>query len=122
MTRAADPTYLGGIGLMLEVAHVCPRCGKRLSDSPTAANRHLAGNGCRPPVYAALPEPEPPMPEEDVPLTPAARRIRDFEAPVAPPPRRAAPQLDLVRTTPIASTGRVLTAPWLRPPDLGEVL
>jgi hypothetical protein len=122
MTRAADPTYLGGIGLMLEVAHVCPRCGKRLSDSPTAANRHLAGSGCRPPVFAALPEPEPTAQEEDVPLTPAARRIRDFETPVAPQPRRAAPSRELLPTTTIEPTGRAFTAPWLRPPDLGEVL
>jgi hypothetical protein len=122
MTRATGPAYLGGIGLMLEVAHVCPRCGKRLAESPVAANRHLAGNGCRPPVYAALPEPEPRYQDEDVPLTPVERRIRDFEAPVSPPPRRSSRPPEAVPESTPTHGGRAFSAPWLRPPDLGEVV
>jgi hypothetical protein len=125
MSRAApEPNYLGGIGLMLEVAHVCPRCGKRLSDNPAASNYHLSGRGCRPAVFAALPEPEPlPAIEEEVPPVPAGRRIRDFEAPDPHPPMRASGNADLPSaTTPAPAAPRNLSIPWLRPPDLGEVL
>ncbi len=123
MSHAArEPNYLGGIGLMLEVAHVCPRCGKRLSDDPAASNYHLSGRGCRPAVFAALPEPEvASIVEDEVPPVPAARRIRDFEAP-DPHPMRA--DADEAAATPNGTTGnpRTLSIPWLRPPDLGEVL
>lgn len=116
--------YLGGIGAMLEVSHMCPRCGKRLSSSPLASARHLAGRGCRPTVFAALPERDVVTAEpegEDPPPLPAVQRIRDFEAP--------AQQLTVAPRHPKASLptpaapfqGRVSTIPWLPPPDLGEV-
>jgi len=121
MTRATGSTHhLGGIGLMLELAHICPRCGKQLSDSPTAAVWHLDGNGCRPVVYAALPDPEATVAEDDPP-TPAGRQIHDFEAP-APPSHHRAPFGVVDPVASIDDVGRPLTTPWLRPPDLGEVL
>jgi hypothetical protein len=120
MTRAASSAYLGGIGLMLEVAHICPRCGKHVPDAPSAAARHLASNTCRPPVYAALPEPEPAA-QEDEGLIPAGRLIRDYETPLTSA-RRTVPlgALDPISTP--APAPRGLAIPWLRPPDLGEVL
>jgi hypothetical protein len=121
MTRAASPTYLGGIGLMLEVAHMCPRCGKALSDTPAAATRHLSGNACRPAVFAALPEPEPLVQDGEVPLIPADRQIFDFETPMVRARRPVAFRvLDPVPT--LEGEPRALAIPWLRPPDLGEVL
>lgn len=116
--RGATPTYLGGIGLMLEVARICPRCGQRLADSPSASAWHLEGNRCRPAVYMALPEP--PVREEEVPPTPATRRIHDFEAPLARDP--SGRRLGWEAPAPLAlEPARALAASWLRPPDLGEV-
>jgi len=120
MTRAASSSHLGGIGLMLEVAHVCPRCGKRLSDGPSATSWHLDGNGCRPVVYAALPEPDGAELDDDPPIS-AGRQIQDFEAP-APRARRGVPFTAVDPIPAFEGTGRALAIPWLRPPDLGEVL
>jgi hypothetical protein len=121
MRRAsATPNYLGGIGLMLEVARVCPRCGKRLPDTPSAASWHRLGSRCRPTVFAALPEPE--LREDDeVPLSPASRQIHDFEVPSAFPSRGTFFGGGAVSSGSHA-VYRSLSAPWLRPPDLGEVL
>ncbi len=116
--------YLGGIGAMLEVSHMCPRCGKRLSSSPLASARHLAGRGCRPTVFAALPEREGVTAEadgEDPPPLPAAQRIRAFEAPAQQP---AAPPRHPHTSLPPPDgplPGRASAIPWLPPPDLGEV-
>lgn len=124
MSRVGESAgYLGGIGAMLEVSHMCPRCGKRLSSSPLASARHLAGRGCRPTVFAALPERDLVAAEpegEDPPPLPAAQRIRDFESPVQVPATARHPAASL--PTPAASIqGRVSSIPWLPPPDLGEV-
>jgi len=106
---------------MLEVAHVCPRCGKRLSDSPSASANHLAGRGCHPVVFAALPEPvNPPSAAEDVPPVPAGRKIRDFESPMASP-RNGAGVDPTLSGYPRAGPLRALAIPWLHPPDLAEV-
>lgn len=122
MSRSgARPKYLGGIGLMLDVAHICPRCGQRLPESQSATTWHLSGRGCRPTVFAALPEPEahPPM-EEELPPVPVTRRIQDFEVPSA----RAGDgwQRSVAGQSPPPGLSRALAIPWLRPPDLGEVL
>jgi len=124
MTRAGRPTYLGGIGLMLEVAHICPRCGRRVSDTPGAAAQHLSKNRCRPTVFAALPEPDQFLDEEEVPRLSAARQIQEFETPT-PKAHRASPrgQVDaLGSVSPTPGGSRGLAIPWLTPPDLGEVL
>lgn len=114
--------YLGGIGVMLEVAQVCPRCGKRLSASPSASARHLAGRGCRPTVFAALPEHDVALPEpdgEDPPPLPATQRIRAFESPL-PAANHRVPNASL--PTPAGQFhGRATSILWLPPPDLGEV-
>ncbi len=117
---AAAPNYLGGIRLMLEVAHVCPRCGQRLPDTPAASTHHLAGRGCRPTVFAALPEPERRRTDEDeLPPVPVGRRIHDFEVPTAYPEPIVGADAVLDGQPRLA---RALAIPWLRPPDLGEVL
>jgi hypothetical protein len=124
MTRAARTGFLGGIGLMLEVAHICPRCGKQLSENPSAAAQHISKDRCRPAVFAALPEPERAGEDDDVPPVPAARQIHDFETP-APKPRRASLPVTMGVVDPVpAGNGlpRGLAIPWLHPPDLGEVL
>jgi len=120
MTRAVSSAHLGGIGLMLEVARMCPRCGKRLSDSPSAAAWHFERDGCHPVVYAALPEPEAHGSEEDPPI-PAGRQIHDFEIP-AVRSRREPTFIGLDSPPVFDGAGRALAVPWLRPPDLGEVL
>jgi hypothetical protein len=120
MARAGVPAYLGGIGLMLEVAHVCPRCGKQLSTAPSAASRHLAGNGCRPTVFAALPEPEPRAEEDDLPSFSAERRIHDFELPV-PGMASVAVSRRGEEIPPVQPGTRSFAVAWLRPPDLLEV-
>jgi len=120
MTRAARTTYLGGIGLMLEVAHICPRCGKRVSDSPRSATDHLTKEGCVPTVFAALPERD----VDEVPPVPATRQIFDFEVP-APAAHRggALEAATAVGPAPLVQGGsRGIAIPWLHPPDLGEVL
>lgn len=118
----ASPRYLGGIGLMLEVAHVCPRCGQRLRDSPSASTSHLMGRACKPTIFAALPEPDVNSSdeEEDLPLVPADRRIHDFEVHSARGGPEPAPSV--ARAAPGPVTTRSIAVPWLRPPDLGEVL
>jgi len=125
MTRAASTAYLGGIGLMLEVAHICPRCGKRLSDAPTAGAQHLSTNGCRPTVFAALPEPERAGQDDELPPLPASRRIHDFEVPIPRGHGSVAFAGHDPLSEPVPSgrgVSRALAIPWLRPPDLGEVL
>jgi len=108
---------------MLEVARVCPRCGQRLPDSPTASTYHLTGRGCRPTVFAALPEMEPSVEgEEDVPPVPAGRRIHDFEVHSAFAGDGELAQAAAEPAPNPASLSRAIAAPWLRPPDLGEVL
>lgn len=119
MTRATSSGHLGGIGLMLEVSRLCPRCGKRVSDAPAAVDLHLNGNGCRPVVYAALPEPDAIMAED--PPVPAGRQIHDFEAPDLRG-RRRAPFSSVEPNLMVGDADRPLAIPWLRPPDLGEVL
>jgi len=105
---------------MLEVARMCPRCGKRLSDSVSAASWHLEGNGCRPMVFAALPEAEAAVADDDPPM-PAGRQIHEFEAP-APRSRRGRPFGGVDPVPVFDAPSRSLAIPWLRPPDLGEVL
>jgi len=124
MTRAARTAYLGGIGLMLEVAHICPRCGKRLSESPSAAARHLTKDRCRPTVFAALPEPDLLEEDDEVPRIPATRQIHDFEIPT-PQARRGTVPEEIAVPDPLSSGHagpRGISIPWLHPPDLGEVL
>ncbi len=107
---------------MLEVSDMCPRCGKRLSSSPLASARHLAGRGCRPTVFAALPEREGVAVDsagEDPPPLPAAQKIRDFEAPAHAVSARHAVASHPTTAGPVQ--GRMPSIPWLPPPDLGEV-
>ncbi len=120
MTRAAEPAYLGGIGLMLEVAHACPRCGRRLSATPLAATRHISEDGCRPMVYAALPDAEPVPEGDDLVRFSAGRQIHGFESPLRP--SRPVGMLESKDDTPLAPpTARSFAVAWLRPPDLLEV-
>jgi hypothetical protein len=119
---ATGPKYLGGIGMMLEAAHICPRCGQELPDSPTASTWHLAGKRCRPTVFAALPEAPDPKPVEaadDVPPVSAVRRIHDYEVQSGAP---ALSESGGVAIPGSSGVSRSLPVPWLRPPDLGEVL
>ncbi len=106
---------------MLEVVEICPSCGQIHGDRQFGLV-HGEPRACPKVVLGSFPvlSVSEPDPVEEVPIRfSAARRIRDFEtpAPVAlgslPFPRRAAPEPRPMRS---------LTAPWLPPPDLGEVL
>lgn len=105
---------------MLGTADVCPSCGQAHSDQQFGL-RHGEPRQCPRVVMGSFPvmsqvEVDP---LDDLPIrVPVGRRIREFETPAPvsmgslPLPRRVVPEPRL----------RPLSAPWLAPPDLGEVL
>jgi hypothetical protein len=107
--------YLGGIGTMLEVADVCPACGETHNDRQYAF-LHRGSGQCPALIessYAIVSRPETPV---EANLVPAVQPSEGSEIPVSigslPVPRR---EFDGERRS------RVLTLPWLTPPDLGGV-
>jgi hypothetical protein len=105
---------------MLEVADVCPSCGQT-HDGAQFGIVHGGPRECPRVVLGSFPVISQPDLEdipEPLPRAPAARRIREFEEPAhvslgsLPLPTRADP----------GSRPRSFAAPWLRPPDLGDVL
>ena len=122
MSRTKESgAYLGGIGTMLGVADVCPSCGEVHPDQPFGIS-HGGPRECPRVVLGSFPV----LDEVDLDGLPgstmrghADRKIREFETPVQvslgslPAPRRD-PTVD--------PHPRSLGVPWLRPPDLGEVL
>jgi hypothetical protein len=112
--------YLGGIVAMLEVADVCPRCGQTHPQSLTSF-RQRTPSDCPAVVMGSFPV----LRQEhttfaEVPRTPAAQRIREFEVPVATTGSSIPGALAPGR----GEEGRIrrLSIPWLPPPDLGEVM
>lgn len=113
--------YLGGIGVMLGSADICPTCGETHPE-PQYGIRHGAPRECPKVVLGSFPVLDR-LEEEDETLEPfprasAARKIREFETPL-PPTLSASPAYPPEGREPRA---RGLGVPWLRPPDLGEVL
>ena len=113
--------YLGGIGVMLGEATACPMCGETHPETPFGI-RHGEPRECPKVILGSFPVIDHLEEEEQdfvpIPHSSLARRIREFETPIqvsltSPPPRRP----DEVDSRP-----RGLGVPWLRPPDLGEVL
>ena len=120
MSRTRESgAYLGGIGVMLGEANACPLCGETHPETQFGI-RHGGPRECPKVILGSFPVIDH-LEEEDVlpiPHASVARRIREFETPIpvsltSPPP----PRLDEVDSRP-----RGLGVPWLRPPDLGEVL
>ena len=105
---------------MLGEATACPLCGDTHPE-PQFGIRHGDPRECPKVILGSFPVIDRFEDEEiDLPLPriSAARRIREFETPIqvsltSPPP----PRPDEVDPRP-----RGLGVPWLRPPDLGEVL
>lgn len=106
---------------MLGEANACPLCGETHPE-PQFGIHHGAARECPKVVLGSFPVIDR-LEEEDldslpIPHASVARRIREFETPIhvsltSPSP----PRPDEVDSRP-----RGLGVPWLRPPDLGEVL
>ncbi len=106
---------------MLQVAGVCPRCGQ---DHPEARiSLHSRGPIDCPTVvhgsFPVLPNFDPAV--EELPPSPASRRIREFERP-APAVTTATPVSVSWSRRDDGARSRPLAIPWLPLPDLGEVL
>ena len=105
---------------MLGQADVCPSCGE-IHPEPLYGIRHGAPRECPRVILGSFPildrlddeEVELPLPR-----IPAARRIREFETPFRASLTSPLPP----RPDEADSRPRGLGVPWLRPPDLGEVL
>lgn len=106
---------------MLQVADVCPRCGQ---DHPEARySVHARGPTECPTVvhgsFPVLPNFNPKL--EELPPSPASRRIREFEQP-APATSMATPVSISWSRRGADTRAKPLAIPWLPLPDLGEVL
>ena len=112
--------YLGGIGTMLEVADVCPSCGERHPE-PQFGIRHGGPRECPKVILGSFPILDDPASDADpdafLPQT-AGRRIREYETPI----QVSFGTPSVVRHEEVYPRARSLSVPWLRPPDLGEVL
>jgi hypothetical protein len=121
MSRTQESgAYLGGIGAMLEVADVCPSCGQTHSDAqfgiahggPRECPRVILGS------FPVISQPDPEAVPEPVSRISAARRIREFETAT----QVSLGSLPIPIRNEFGSRPRSLAAPWLRPPDLGDIL
>jgi hypothetical protein len=121
MSRTQESgAYLGGIGTMLGEADVCPSCGQTHPDRQFGFS-HGGSRQCPKVVMGSFPildETDPEALPEPVLRAPAGRRIRDFETPV----QVSLGSLPVPRRSDLEIHPRSLSVPWLRPPDLGEVL
>jgi hypothetical protein len=114
-------THLGGIAAMLQVADVCPQCGQDHPE-PRFSLKSRGLLDCPSVVlgsFPVLPAFDPEL--EELPPSPAARRIREFENPV-PPTTSAVPVSISWGRREGAKSSRPLAIPWLPLPDLGEVV
>jgi len=106
---------------MLEVADICPRCGQDHPE-PRMSFRPRAPVDCPSVVHGSFPVMPSFDPElEDLPPSPASRRIRDFERPAPADPPAASVAISWSRRDD-ENRSRPLAIPWLPLPDLGEVL
>lgn len=113
--------HLGGIAAMLQVADICPRCGQDHPE-PRVSLRARGPMSCPTVVHGSFPVMPAFDPElEELPPSPASRRIRDFEQP-APATSTAAPTSISWSRRGDDTRSRALSIPWLPLPDLGEVL
>jgi hypothetical protein len=114
-------TRLGGIASMLQVAGVCHRCGQGHPE-PRASLNGRGPIDCPSVVHGSFPVLPSFDPElEELPPSPASRRIREFEQPV-PATSMATPVSISWSRRGDESRARPLAIPWLPLPDLGEVL
>jgi len=122
MSRTQESgAYLGGIGAMLEVADVCPSCGQSHPDQPFGI-AHGGARECPRVVMGSfpvisLPEAPLPLPEPNLRVS-AARKIREFET----PPQVSLGSLPIPPRNEVEARPRSFSAPWLRPPELGDIL
>jgi hypothetical protein len=105
--------YLGGIGTMLEVADVCPSCGRVHSDRQYTF-LHRGSGQCPELIRGSYQVVSTPAAAIEAHLVPDLPRSREEDVPISmgslPRPPRDAPPEHRIRT---------LTIPWLAPPDLG---
>ncbi len=121
MSRTRESgAYLGGIGTMLGEADVCPSCGATHAE-PQFSLQHGGPRECPRVVLGSFPVLDR-LELEDLPAPiphiPAGRKIREFETPIP----TALGMASALRSDDPFARPRALTVPWLRPPDLGEVL
>ncbi len=105
---------------MLGVADVCPSCGETHPE-PQFGISHGGPRECPRVIMGSFPvfdEFEPETVPAPVLRASAAQKIRDFEIPV----QVAYGSLPVPHREPLVEHPRSLSVPWLRPPDLGEVL
>jgi hypothetical protein len=120
--NAEGGSRLGGIASMLEVADVCTRCGI-LHPEPRSSTVHISGPiECPSVVLGSFPVlPSLRVELDELPPSPASRRIRDFEQPARATSNAASVSISSSRRGADERT-RHLSIPWLPMPDLGEVL
>jgi hypothetical protein len=106
---------------MLQVADVCPSCGQTHADAQFGI-AHGGPRECPKVIMGSFPViTQPELPEsfpEVASRAPAARRIREFETPA----HVSLGSLPIPSRNDFGSRPRSLAAPWLRPPDLGDIL
>jgi len=106
---------------MLEVADVCPRCGQDHPE-PRMSFRPRAPVDCPKVVlgsFPVLPTFDPEL--EELPPSPASRRIQEFER-TARTPAPDPPATSAWTRREDDNHSRPIAIPWLPLPDLGEVL
>lgn len=107
---------------MLQVVDICPRCGQD-HPLPRVSLRTQAPVDCPTVVHGSfpvLPSFDPAL--EELPPSPASRRIRDFEQPAPAAPTTPSVSISWGRRAEGAVISRPLAIPWLPLPDLGEVI
>jgi hypothetical protein len=121
MSRTQESgAYFGGIGAMLEAADVCPSCGRVHSDRQFGL-RHGDRRDCPEVVMGSFPVISMPEPLEVLLVTPNPKPAAESRRlPPSVPPVHLGALPAPSRTAELRS--RSNGVPWLRPPDLEEVL
>jgi hypothetical protein len=115
--------YLGGIGAMLQVSHVCPSCGQ-VHEGRKYGFKHRAPRECPLVVTGNFPVVSLPASSDgDIVRVTAPQKSPRFGIPSDGELLQVDP-LVTVQAARVHETARSrgLGVPWLPPPDLGEVL
>jgi hypothetical protein len=112
--------YLGGIGVMLEVADVCAACGQ-VHEGRKFGLKHRAPRECPRVVMGRFPVVSLPNRPEEAPIkVPSQRKPRE-SGPTGTIDTLQGVSFSIPRISNDLVRSRSLGVPWLPPPDLGEV-